>query len=799
MLFAKKNQTIGISVIVLLFFFLFIVAPNSVSANAVTWVHQSVDNAGRTAPTFTLATPASTVLPGEVFNVTGVSTIYACANSNGHTLVETSGIYSSTGYSYANQPAWSYSSGDKKGGTENSGIFTNNISLGSYTAPTAPGTYYIYLIIKAKWGDNDYYSMRSMGYIAFTVSSTPAPSLTITPSCSNPTITWGAEAAHMSVIYKNGVLMGSAPINTGSYVASGLFPNQDVISVVSLYPMWPIRVTDINYRIDSDFCWGNCPPPTYTVSYGSKYCVAAQSYCSYYYISPFNFNGVNTAYYDIYTNTNLTTLLFSTTTEVIYKSSLYPTIMAIMAVPNSDYKVYFPVNFSTYTQNYTYFTRNSGYGVPSSFTCPAVNAVCSATLDTCNSGVYADATDTATDYRWSCNGTNGGTNASCSKVIPVDAVCSNTLNTCSSGSFQDVNDTAALSYWNCNSTTGGYNASCSLPIIYTITFDSQSATVNANPTSKTATYNANVGTLPTPPTRAGYTFGGWYTGTNGTGSIFTASTLVTASYSVYAKWTPIISTVSFNSQGGSAVPNATGIIYGATIPLPSTPTKTGYIFDSWNTNSGGTGSIFSASTPVTGNITVYAKWTPVYLLSINNGGGSGGGGGSGIIFSDPAGINCGTNCSTPFKCDSVKLIASSINGSHFNGWSGVSCLEGNNNQSTCTLNICSPITVNTSFTTPVYVPALDCSLTSNVPTTASINTNTVWTASTTPVCPSCTAKWTINGVETVPPVTTLTLNKIFTTVGQKIVKAKIYSPIEDYGSECSAITSVIQSGNVIEQ
>jgi uncharacterized repeat protein (TIGR02543 family) len=45
-----------------------------------------------------------------------------------------------------------------------------------------------------------------------------------------------------------------------------------------------------------------------------------------------------------------------------------------------------------------------------------------------------------------------------------------------------------------------------------------------------------VGTLPT-PARTGFTFGGWYTAQNGGGSQFTASTPVTATITVYAKWT----------------------------------------------------------------------------------------------------------------------------------------------------------------------------------------------------------------------------------------------------------------------
>jgi uncharacterized repeat protein (TIGR02543 family) len=43
--------------------------------------------------------------------------------------------------------------------------------------------------------------------------------------------------------------------------------------------------------------------------------------------------------------------------------------------------------------------------------------------------------------------------------------------------------------------------------------------------------------------------------------------------------------------------------------MPSTPSKSGYTFGGWYTATNGGGTQFVASTPVTGNITVYAKWT----------------------------------------------------------------------------------------------------------------------------------------------------------------------------------------------
>ncbi|WP_214658725.1 leucine-rich repeat protein [Candidatus Formimonas warabiya] len=88
---------------------------------------------------------------------------------------------------------------------------------------------------------------------------------------------------------------------------------------------------------------------------------------------------------------------------------------------------------------------------------------------------------------------------------------------------------------------------------YTVTFTS-SGSVYA---TKTVQAGASIGTAdwPTDPARSGYSFGGWYTGENGTGSAFTSATAVTATITVYAKWTANSSGPS-GGGGGSSTPSA---------------------------------------------------------------------------------------------------------------------------------------------------------------------------------------------------------------------------------------------------
>ncbi|GHU70841.1 hypothetical protein FACS189450_05930 [Spirochaetia bacterium] len=149
---------------------------------------------------------------------------------------------------------------------------------------------------------------------------------------------------------------------------------------------------------------------------------------------------------------------------------------------------------------------------------------------------------------------------------------------------------------------------------YTVTFDknnTDSGSTEANPETASVTHGGTV-TLPaTDPARTGYTFGGWNTAANGSGTVFNAATAVTADITVYAQWTINTYTVTFDKNGGDtdASPTSATTTYGGTVSLPTPPTRTGYAFGGWNTAANGSGTAFDATTAVTGNITVYAKWT----------------------------------------------------------------------------------------------------------------------------------------------------------------------------------------------
>ena len=180
---------------------------------------------------------------------------------------------------------------------------------------------------------------------------------------------------------------------------------------------------------------------------------------------------------------------------------------------------------------------------------------------------------------------------------------------------------------------------------YTITLDREGASSGA--TSVTATFNA--GTLAgwSAPSKTGYTFGGYWSGDNGTGTLVISTTgvlqnSVTISAvawtdgsghwvkdggaTVYAKWTANVYNITYKDQGNVAYSgNATdGVPTGA----PTTHTygsatalvngvKDGYRFDGWFTDASCTVSAGSSigATAVTADFTLYAKWTQVYTVT----------------------------------------------------------------------------------------------------------------------------------------------------------------------------------------
>jgi len=148
---------------------------------------------------------------------------------------------------------------------------------------------------------------------------------------------------------------------------------------------------------------------------------------------------------------------------------------------------------------------------------------------------------------------------------------------------------------------------------YTIIFSTNGGNGTA-PTAQTVTAGSEI-ILPNGNglSMSGCAFGGWNTSQSGTGDNYSAgsSYTPTGDITLYAKWVivpPDSFTVNFDSNGGSSV-DMQIIISGNVADRPPNPAKTYYAFDNWYSNEELT-SVYNFSTPVTGNITLYAKWLP---------------------------------------------------------------------------------------------------------------------------------------------------------------------------------------------
>ncbi len=153
----------------------------------------------------------------------------------------------------------------------------------------------------------------------------------------------------------------------------------------------------------------------------------------------------------------------------------------------------------------------------------------------------------------------------------------------------------------------------------TVTFNSQGGSAVADFAGE---YDGKV-TAPEDPERTGYTFGGWYKEEDCTTAWNFATDTLTGDITLYAKWTANPCMVTFNSQGGSDVSSFTGEYDGKVIEPTTPPTRTGYTFGGWYREEGCTTAWNFSSDKLTGDITLYAKWTAnTYAVTFDPNGGS---------------------------------------------------------------------------------------------------------------------------------------------------------------------------------
>ena len=138
---------------------------------------------------------------------------------------------------------------------------------------------------------------------------------------------------------------------------------------------------------------------------------------------------------------------------------------------------------------------------------------------------------------------------------------------------------------------------------YTITFDSTLGTTTTQELSYNVETNLNSNSF----SRTGYNFSGWK---DGNGNNYTNGQKVNnlGDITLYAQWTLIPYTITYNLNNGSATNPTTYYVTTETFTLTN-PTRTGYTFDGW-TGTGVTNSkAVTISKGSTGNRNYTANWT----------------------------------------------------------------------------------------------------------------------------------------------------------------------------------------------
>lgn len=169
--------------------------------------------------------------------------------------------------------------------------------------------------------------------------------------------------------------------------------------------------------------------------------------------------------------------------------------------------------------------------------------------------------------------------------------------------------------------TASTTVSVSARTSYTVSYNANGG--SGAPSSQTKWHDETLKLSTTQPTRTGYTFNGWNTNSSGTGTNYLAGANYTsnAALTLYAKWTPVTYTVTYNANGGTNAPASQTKTYGVDLTLSADiPTYSGYNFQGWSTTDSG-GVEYNPSGTYTANsaVTLYAVWTVAYTSpSIKN-------------------------------------------------------------------------------------------------------------------------------------------------------------------------------------
>ncbi|RKN82014.1 InlB B-repeat-containing protein [Paenibacillus ginsengarvi] len=442
------------------------------------------------------------------------------------------------------------------------------------------------MTLYAKWGLN-----------AYTVTFNSGGGTAV----NNQTVNYGGQAAAPPNPTKAGYTFGGWYKDAGLTTAFNF--STAITGNTTLYAKWTVNTFAVTFNTN-----GGTAVSTQTVNYGSQA------------IAPPNPTKAGYTFGGWYKDAGLTTA-FNFSTAISAATTLY----AKWTI--HTYTVTFATNGGTAVSNQTV-----SYGGTAA--APAAPTKTGSTFG----GWYKDAglttaynfssaiTGNTTLYaKWTLNNytvtyaSNGGTAVN-SQTVTYNGTATEPANPTKTGYtfggwYKDVGLTTAFSF--AAAITGNTTLYAKWTVnSYTVAFESNGGTAVSG---QTVSYGGKA-TTPAAPAKAGDTFGGWYSDV-GLSTAFSFASAVTADVTLYAKWTPAVYTVTFATNGGTAV-SGQSVNYGGTATEPAAPAKTGYTFGGWYSDAGLTAD-FLFTTAITGNTTLYAKWTPLsYTITFESNGGT---------------------------------------------------------------------------------------------------------------------------------------------------------------------------------
>jgi uncharacterized repeat protein (TIGR02543 family) len=157
-----------------------------------------------------------------------------------------------------------------------------------------------------------------------------------------------------------------------------------------------------------------------------------------------------------------------------------------------------------------------------------------------------------------------------------------------------------------------------IPNTYTVIFNGNGNTCGSTTKNQTFTYDEAQDLDANDFKKTGHTFSGWSLSADGAKvyedeeSVKNLTAVNNGTVTLYARWTPENHTITWNSNGGSAItPDTSTVVHGETVALPPQPTRPGFIFAGWRIGSD-SGAVFTASTHVTDSYTIVARWNVIY-------------------------------------------------------------------------------------------------------------------------------------------------------------------------------------------